>query len=377
MKIMIIVGTRPEIIRLSITIKKCKKYFDTVLVHTGQNWDSKLSDIFFEELDIPAPDYYLDCCKENLGENMGLIIHKSYDIMVKEKPDALLVLGDTNSCLSVIPAKRLKIPIFHMEGGNRCFDFRVPEEINRRITDHVSDINLCYTENSRRYLISEGMTKDNVFVVGSPMPEIMEYYKEQINNSNIMDALSVNNKIKIESEKYFLVSIHREENLDIGDNLKNIMDSINKISEQFNMPIIFSTHPRTKKKIEKLEISTDNKNIIWSNPFGYLDYVHLIKNCYCFISDSGTISEEVSWLNKPGVTIRSSIERPEAIETGNIILTGLDYNNIVESVKFAVENGKIPSSKPIDYTVTDTSNRVIKIIMSYYHSVNEKTWFKK
>lgn len=377
MKVMIIVGTRPEIIRLSVTIKKCKKYFETILVHTGQNWDSNLSDIFFKELDIPVPDYYLDCCKENLGENMGLIIHKSYDIMVKEKPDALLVLGDTNSCLSVISAKRLKIPIFHMEGGNRCFDFRVPEEINRKITDHVSDINICYTENSRKYLINEGFTKDNVFVVGSPMPEIMEYYKEQIDNSDIINIISVNHETKIERDKYLLVSIHREENLDIGDNLNNIMNSINKISLQLNMPIIFSTHPRTKKKMEKLGIDTSNKNIIWSSPFGYFDYVHLIKNCYCFISDSGTISEEVSWLNKPGITIRSSIERPEAIETGNIIMTGLNYDNIVNSVRFAVENNEYSSSKPIDYMVTDTSNRVIKIIMSYYHSINEKTWFKK
>ena len=378
MKVAIIVGTRPEIIRLSIIIKKCKKYFDTVLIHTGQNWDSKLSDIFFEELDIPKPDYYLDCSKENLGENMGLIIHKTYDVLLKEKPDALLVLGDTNSCLSVIPAKRLKIPIFHMEGGNRCFDFRVPEEINRRITDHISDINLCYTENSRKYLINEGMVRDNVFVVGSPMPEIMEYYGGKINNSNILETVSKNNGINIEPKKYLLVSIHREENLDIGNNLSNIMSSIVKTSDILNMPVIFSTHPRTKKKLDKLNIDIDSPNIIWSEPFGYLDYVNLIKNSYCFVSDSGTISEEVAHLNVPGVTIRSSIERPEAIENGNIIMTGLDYNNIVESIKFSVDSHKNNGKKsvPYDYTVMDTSDRVIKIILSYYHSINEKTWFK-
>lgn len=376
MKIAIIVGTRPEIIRLSIIIKKCKEHFNTILIHTGQNWDSKLSDIFFDELNIPKPDYYLDCNNGNLGENMGMIIHKTYDVLLKEKPDALLILGDTNSCLSVISAKRLKIPIFHMEGGNRCFDFRVPEEINRRITDHISDINLCYTENSRKYLINEGMTRDNVFVVGSPMPEIMKYYSNQIDNSNVVDLISKNYNIKIESKKYLLVSIHREENLDLGDNLKNIIHSITKVSEQLNMPIIFSTHPRTKKKLNNLDININNTNIIWSDPYGYTDYVHLIKNSYCFVSDSGTISEEVAWLGVPGVTIRSSIERPEAIENGNIIMTGLDYNNIIESIKFAVNSSNSSSSIPIDYTVTDTSNRVIKIMLSYYHVVNEKTWFK-
>lgn len=378
MKLAIIIGTRPEIIRLSVIIKKCHEVFELVLIHSGQNWDNKLNDIFFEELEIPKPKYYLDCNKGNLGEILGSIIHKTYDILSLEMPDALLVLGDTNSCLSVISAKRLKIPIFHMEAGNRCFDFRVPEEINRRIVDHTSDINLCYTENSRNYLIHEGLTKDNVFVTGSPMPEIMEYYKQKINQSDILLSLSIKYNMSIENSKYFLFSVHREENLDLDNNLTSIINSMTQIYDTYKLPIIFSTHPRTKKKIQNLNLSTEfNKNIIFCEPFGYVDYVKLIKNCYCFVSDSGTISEEVSWLKVPGVTLRNSIERPEAVENGNIIVTGLDTNNIITSINFAVKSSIDSTSIPKDYTITDTSNRVIKIILSYYHIVNNKTWFKK
>lgn len=376
MKLAIIIGTRPEIIRLSLIIKKCKNYFDLVLIHTGQNWDNNLNDIFFEELDIPKPDYFLDCNKGNLGENMGSIIHKTYDVLLKEKPDAVLVLGDTNSCLSVISAKRLKIPIFHMEAGNRCFDFRVPEEINRRIVDHTSDINLCYTENSRNYLISEGFTKDNVFVVGSPMPEIMEYYNNKINNSQIFKKLEDKYNYKFTEKGYFLFSIHREENLDLDNNLKNIINSVDQITKKYNLPIIFSTHPRTKKKLDNLNIKLNNDMVYFSDPFGYLDYIYLIKNCYCFVSDSGTISEEVSWLKIPGVTLRTSIERPEAVENGNIIVTGLEIENIINSINFAVNSIKHSVSIPHDYTVLDTSIRVIKIILSYYHMINKKVWFK-
>ncbi|ARF08709.1 UDP-N-acetylglucosamine 2-epimerase [Catovirus CTV1] len=368
MKIAIILGTRPEIIRLSLIIKKCKENFDLLLIHTGQNWDHNLNDIFFEQLEIPKPNYFLDCNKGNLGENMGSIIHKTYDVLLKEKPDALLVLGDTNSCLSVISAKRLKIPIFHMEAGNRCFDFRVPEEINRKIVDHTSDINLCYTVNSKNYLINEGFTKDNVFVVGSPMPEIMEYYKDKIDKSEILE------KLNIKQKKFFLFSIHREENLDLDNNLISIMNSINHICEIYNMPVIFSTHPRTKKKIDALNINLNNNKMIFSEPFGYFDYVQLIKNSYCFVSDSGTISEEVAWLETPGVTLRTSIERPEAVEAGNIIVSGLETDNIINSINFAVNS--VMSSIPNDYTVLDTSSRVIKIILSYHHIVNKKVWFK-
>ena len=377
MKLAIIVGTRPEIIRLSIIIKKCKNLFNLILIHTGQNWDNKLNDIFFEELEIPKPDYYLECNKTNLGENMGLIIHKSYDILLKENPDALLVLGDTNSCLSVISAKRLKIPIFHMEAGNRCFDFRVPEEINRRIIDHTSDINLCYTENSRNYLSYEGFTKDNVFVIGSPMPEIMEYYNDRIMKSNVLNIISTQYNVTVESKKYFLFSVHREENLDLENNLMSIINSIKRIIDIYKYPVIFSTHPRTRKKLDSLNIDKNSiENLIFSEPFGYFDYVNLIKNSYCFISDSGTISEEVSWLKVPGVTIRTSIERPEAVENGNIIVSGLNSENIINSINFAVSSLVDSKSVPHDYTIVDTSSRVIKIILSYYHIVNKKTWFK-
>ena len=355
-----------------------KKNFDLILIHTGQNWDPTLNDIFFDELEIPKPNYFLDCNKGNLGENMGSIIHKTYDVLLKEKPDALLILGDTNSCLSAISAKRLKIPIFHMEAGNRCFDFRVPEEINRRIVDHISDINLCYTENSRNYLINEGFTKDTVFVVGSPMTEIMEFYKKKINDSNIINVLSSKYNIIIKPKKYFLFSIHREENLDLDDNLLTIVNSMKKLIDLYKIPIIFSTHPRTKKKLDNFNININElTNIYFCEPFGYIDYVYLIQNSYCFVSDSGTISEESAYLKIPAVTIRNSIERPEAVENGNIIVSGLNIKNIIDSINYSVLCGEKTSSAPYDYEIFDVSNRVIKTILSYYHIIDKKTWYKK
>lgn len=377
MKLAVIVGTRPEILRLSLVIKKSKNIFDLVLIHTGQNWDYNLNDIFFDELDIPKPKYFLDCNKGSLGENMGGIIHKTYDVLSKEKPNALLILGDTNSCLSAISAKRLKIPIFHMEAGNRCFDFRVPEEINRRIVDHVSDINLCYTENSRNYLINEGFTKDNVFVTGSPMPEIMEYYKDNIDNSQILYKLSNTYNIDLKPNSYFLVSIHREENLDLDNNLMSIINSIKSLVDTHNIPVIFSTHPRTKNKLNELNIDLSKlNNVFFCQPFGYFDYVNLIKNSKCFISDSGTVSEEAAHLKVPAITVRNSIERPEAVENGNIIVSGLSSENILSSINFAIQSMEDSYSVPHDYTIMDVSNRAIKIIMSYYHIVDKKTWFK-
>jgi len=367
MKIAVIAGTRPEIIRLSIIIKKIKENFDLLLIHTGQNYDKNLNDLFFEQLKLPQPDYILNCSKGNLGENIGAIISDTYNVLDKEKPDALLVLGDTNSCLSVISAKRLKIPIFHMEAGNRCFDFRVPEEINRRIVDHTSDVNLCYTENSRKYLIHEGFTRDNVFVIGSPMKEIYNCYRNEIYNSDILD------KLNVKPSEYFLVSIHREENLDLDNNLILIIESLNHIIDTYHIPIIFSTHPRTKKKLINLKTEISPK-ILFCEPFGYFDYNKLIMNTKCFISDSGTVSEEAACLNIPAVTVRGSIERPEAVENGNIIVTGIDKNNIVNCINYAIKS--IQLSKPSEYEVNDVSDRVIKIILSWYHIINKNVWKK-
>lgn len=367
MKIAVVIGTRPEIIRLSLIIKKIKENFELLLIHTGQNYDKNLNDIFFEQMKIPLPNYVLSCSKGNLGENIGSIISETYNVLQKENPDAMLILGDTNSSLSVISAKRLKIPIFHMEAGNRCFDFRVPEEINRKIIDHTSDINLCYTENSRKYLIHEGFTRDSVFVTGSPMKEIFEYYKNDIQKSDIMERLG------LKTNNYFLVSIHREENLDLDNNLTSIITSMNHIVETYELPIIFSTHPRTKKKLDMIDIPIDPR-IIFCEPFGYFDYNKLILNTKCFISDSGTVSEEAVCAQVPAVTVRGSIERPEAVENGNIIVTGIDKENIINSINYAVKCKII--SKPYDYDVDDVSDRVIKIILSYYHIVNKNVWKK-
>lgn len=374
MKLAIIIGTRPEIIRLSIIIKKCKELYDLVLIHTGQNWDKELNDIFFDELEIPKPNYFLDCNSGSLGENMGNIISRTYNVLSLEQPDAMLVLGDTNSGLSVISAKRLKIPIFHMEAGNRCFDDRVPEEINRRIIDHTSDINICYTENSRRYLINEGIKKDSVFVVGSPIREVINYYKYKDKSENfsryIEDKFSAKMRL-ITRKKYILASIHREDNLDINDNFDLIMQSLIKIKDMYTMPIVFSTHPRATNKIKDKSFD-DIDNIYFCKPFGFKDYVELIENSYCYISDSGTACEEAAILNVPTITLRNSIERPEAIENGNIIMS--TPKNIIDSIKCVLSLKQ--NSICNDYLVDDTSNRVIKIIQSYYESVNKKTWFK-
>src|SRR5665647_3792262 len=284
LKLMTIVGTRPEIIRLSETIKACDKYFDQVLVHTGQNWDYTLNQIFFENLELREPNYYLKSVGENLGETIGNIISKSYEVLAKEKPDALLILGDTNSALSAIAAKRLKIPIFHMEAGNRCFDQNVPEEINRKIVDHIADINLPYTEHSRRYLLSEGFRKEHIFVTGSPMPEVLNKYLNKINESNVLHEL------KLEKDKYILVSAHREENIDNEDNFHSLMTAINNIAEKYQMPVIYSTHPRSLDRIQKRGFKL-HKLVQMLKPFGFFDYNHLQMNAFCVLSDSGTLSE--------------------------------------------------------------------------------------
>jgi UDP-N-acetylglucosamine 2-epimerase (non-hydrolysing) len=372
LKLMTILGTRPEIIRLSETIKACDKYFNHVLVHTGQNWDPTLNDIFFDELELRQPDYYLDSVGKNLGETIGNIIAKSYDVIVKEDPDAVLVLGDTNSALSVISAKRLKKPIFHMEAGNRCWDWNVSEMINRKIVDSISDINLPYTENSRRYLISEGVDGKTVFVTGSPMMEVLTKYKDKIDKSNVLEELGLKEK------QYILVSAHREENIDIEDNFMSLMTAINNVAEKYDMPVIYSTHPRSKKFIEKRNFVFD-KRVKSLKPFGFFDYNKLQKNAYCVLSDSGTLSEESAMLNFSAVLIRTSTERPEALDAGSIIIGGITTETIQQSIDMAVEMNKNNEIMGManDYNDINVSIKVVKLIQSYTDIVNRTVWNKR
>lgn len=368
-KVATILGTRPEIIRLAECIKKCDQYFDHVLIHTGQNYDYELNEIFFEDLELRKPNYFLNVAGEHLGETIGNVISKSYEILSKEKPDALLVLGDTNSVLSTIAAKRLKIPIFHMEAGNRCFDQNVPEEINRKISDHISDINLTYTENSRRYLLSEGFRKDHVFVTGSPLKEVLEKYSSKIETSDVVERLS------LEENKYIVVSAHREENIDLGNNFELLVESINAVAEKYQMPVIFSTHPRTKNRIK-------NNNIIFHHlvqnvaPLGFFDYVKLQNKSFIVLSDSGTISEESAMMGFPAVSIRTSTERPEAIDAGTIVLGGIAKDQMLNSIEIAKGLFDINIQLPFEYEVHNTSDRIIKVIQSYTSIVNKVIWDK-
>jgi len=372
MKIITVVGTRPEIIRLSVVIKACDKHFKHILVHTGQNWDYTLNEIFFKELEIRKPDYYLDAVGENLGATIGNIISKSYNLFREINPEALLILGDTNSALSAISAKRLKIPIFHMEAGNRCFDQNVPEELNRRIVDHISDINLPYTEHSRRYLLSEGIRKEYIFVTGSPMPEVLNNYRDKISESKVLDSL------KLEQGKYILVSAHREENIDIEENFIDLVDSLNSVAEEFKLPIIYSTHPRSWKKIEEKKIKF-NPLVRKLKPFGFIDYNKLQQNAFCVLSDSGTLSEESAILNFPAVLIRTSTERPEVLDKGSIIIGGIKSDEVVQAVYSAVEMLKAIDNTnilPMDYQDVNVSMKVVKIIQSYTKIINKNIWQK-
>jgi len=372
LKLATIVGTRPEIIRLSQVIKECDKYFDHILIHTGQNYDYELNQIFFKELDIKKPDHFLEAIGGDLGETMGLIISKTYKILRQEQPDALLVLGDTNSALCVIAAKRLKIPVFHMEAGNRCFDQNVPEEINRKLVDHISDINLPYTEHSRRYLIAEGFPPDRVFVTGSPVREVFYAYKEQIEKSDILSRLSLT------KNNYILVSAHREENLDIEDNFYKLTESLNRVAEKYQMPVVYSTHPRSQKKIDSLNIKFHDlvKNF---KPFGFVDYEKLQMSAFCVLSDSGTITEEASILNFPAVNIRNAHERPEGIDMGTIVMSGIESDNIIEAIEM-VTRQKLENTHSLklidDYKVDYVSLKVVRIILSYVGYVNRVVWKK-
>lgn len=372
LKLMTIAGTRPEIIRLSEIIKKCDQYFNHILVHTGQNWDYTLNQVFFEELELREPDYYLNAVGKHLGETMGNIIAKSYEVLLKEKPDALLILGDTNSTLCAISAKRLKIPIFHMEAGNRCFDQNVPEEINRKIVDHISDINLTYTEHSRRYLLSEGIRKEYIFVTGSPMTEVLNKNRDKIEQSKVLDELG------LKVEKYILVSAHREENIDNEENFMLLMTAINNIAANYQIPVIYSTHPRSMMFIKQrnFEFHSLVKNL---KPLGFMDYIKLQKNSFCVLSDSGTLSEESAMLGFAAILLRTSTERPEVLDKGTVIIGGIASNDIKQAIKLSrsmLENkeGTVLAS---DYIDTNVSVKVIKIIQSYTKIINKFVWQKK
>lgn len=371
LKLMTIVGTRPEIIKLSEIIKKSDYYFEHTLVHTGQNYDYELNEVFFENFGIREPDYYLNVVGDNLGQTIGNVIAKSYELMTEVKPDALLVLGDTNSCLSVISAKRLKIPIFHMEAGNRSFDENLPEEINRRIVDHTSDVNLCYTEHARNYLNWEGVPKERTYVVGSPMAEVLTLNENKINNSRVLE------KLDLKENKYILLSAHREENIDIEDNFIELMDAINSMAEKYDLPIIYSMHPRSKKYIEQREIEF-HPNVRSLQPFGFDDYNALQKNAFCVVSDSGTIAEEASYFKFPAVSVRTSTERPEALDKGNMVIGSITTEQVLQAVDMAVkmnEENDIGVDVPA-YVDSNVSIKVVKLIQSYTGIVNKMVWRK-
>lgn len=375
LKLMTIVGTRPEIIRLAAVIKKCDRYFDQILVHTGQNYDYTLNQIFFEDLGLRAPDFYLDAVGGDLGETIGNIIAKSYKLMAEQKPDALLILGDTNSCLSAISAKRLHIPIFHMEAGNRCFDECLPEETNRRIVDHIADVNLCYSEHARRYLNAEGTAKERTYVTGSPMAEVLRANLDKIEASDILSRLG------LKAHKYILLSAHREENIDTEKNFVSLFTSINKLAELYNMPILYSCHPRSKKFLQARQFQLDER-VRLHEPLGFHDYNHLQMNAYCVVSDSGTLPEESSFFTSigrpfPAVCIRTSTERPEALDKGCFVLAGISGDGVVQAVQTAVamnDNGDF--GIPVPTYTEDVSIKVVKIIQSYVGVVNKMVWRK-
>ena len=374
LKVMTIVGTRPEVIKLCRVIAELRKHTDHILVHTGQNHDYELNEIFFKQLNIEKPDHFLSIASDNPADAIAKVIAESYKVMLQEKPDAILLLGDTNSSLSVISAKRLQIPIFHMEAGNRCFDQRVPEEINRKIVDHTSDINLPYTEHARSYLLNEGIHPETIIKTGSPMREVIEFYKSGIDTSKILDELNISPR------KYFVVSAHRQENVDFQENLRNLLASLNKIAQKYDMPVIVSTHPRTRKRLEMLDGSFEiDERIKLLKPLGFFDYIHLQSNAFCVLSDSGTITEESSILNFPAVTTRTVHERPEGMDEASVIMCGLKSERLLQSIeivtaKFNEEKREL--DMVADYKPTNVSKKVTRIITSYVDFVNENTWHK-
>jgi UDP-N-acetylglucosamine 2-epimerase (non-hydrolysing) len=359
LKVMTIVGTRPEIIRLSRVMALLDRHVNHIIVHTGQNWDYELNEIFFRDLELRKPDYFLGVDVSSLGKVLGETLIRSEEVLLKEKPDAVLVLGDTNSCLSAVMAKRFKIPIYHMEAGNRAFDLNVPEEINRRIIDHIADFNLVYTEHARRHLLSEGLPHRRIYLTGSPMYEVLMHYHKKIEASSILADL------KLKKQGYFVVSTHREENVDNPKNLRSILGILNRLATEYKKPVIVSTHPRTRKRLAALRNVKMDKKISFLKPFGFCDYVHLQENALCTLSDSGTISEESAILSFPAISLRNSMERPEAQDAGTIILTGFDPEVVLESVKLVMEEHKRSkySQMPHEYSIPNTSWRVLKLIL--------------
>jgi len=365
-KVMTIVGTRPEIIKLSAVIPELDKYSEHILVHTGQNYDYELNEIFFEGMSIRKPDIFMNAAGENASETIANVIKESDNLFNEHKPDALLVYGDTNSCLSVISAKRNKIPVFHMEAGNRCFDQRVPEELNRKIVDHLSDINMTITEHARRYLVAEGIPAETVIKIGSSMKEVLDINKNSIESSDVLNRLNVNPK------EYFLLSTHREENVDSEKNFNDLIDSINAICEKYKYPIIFAVHPRTQKLLEKNNIQLHDL-VKTMKPLGFADYIKLQQNAFCVISDSGTITEESSLLGFPAITVRQAHERPEGMDEGTLIMTGLDKNTVLDSIEI-VTSQRMPIVK--DYDSDKVAQKVVRIILSYTDYINRTVWKK-
>lgn len=371
LKLMTIIGTRPEIIKMSAIIKKCDKYFDHILVHTGQNYDYQLNEIFFKDLGLREPDFYLGVVGENLGQTMGNVIAKSYELMVEQKPDAIIVLGDTNSCLCVISAKRLKIPVFHMEAGNRCKDENLPEEVIRRIVDVTSDVNLCYSEHARRYILDSGVKPEYTYVVGSPMAEVLKEVLPQIEASTVLQDLG------LETGKYILLSAHREENIDIESNFFSLMNAVNTMAETYDMPILYSCHPRSKKYIEQRGFKFDSR-VIQHQPLGFFDYNKLQQNAFCVVSDSGTVPEESAFFHFPAVSVRTSTERPEAMDKGVFTIGSITSNQVLQAVNMAVEmhkNGDDACDVPA-YVDENVSTKVVKLIQSYTGIVNNMIWKK-
>jgi UDP-N-acetylglucosamine 2-epimerase (non-hydrolysing) len=370
---MTIVGTRPEIIKMSRVIAELDQHTQHVLVHTGQNYDYELNQLFFEDLDIRKPDYFLEAVGENAAQTIARVIEKADAVMEKEQPNALLLYGDTNSCLAVIAAKRRKIPVFHMEAGNRCFDQRVPEELNRKVLDHLSDINLVLTEHARRYLIAEGIRPETVIKTGSHMREVLDYYMPKILASDVMTRMG------LESVRYFIVSAHREENVDTPDNLTDLLVTLNALAENYDVPVIVSTHPRTQKRLGALNLGNLDKRIQFLKPFGFCDYVKLQMNALCVVSDSGTITEEGSMLNLPAVTIRNSHERPEGMDVGTLIMTGLKKDRVMDAVRviIAQHDRKVRVMAPVeDYEAQAVSKKILRIVLSYIDYINQTVWRK-
>lgn len=373
LKVMTIVGTRPELIKMSRVIAELNEQVNHILVHSGQNYDYELNQVFFEELGIRKPDYFLDAVGDNAAQTIAQVIAKSDEVMEKEQPDAVLLYGDTNTCLAVMSAKRRKIPVFHMEAGNRCFDQRVPEELNRKVLDHLSDINMVLTEHARQYLLAEGIRPETIIKTGSHMEEVLDFYMPKVNESNVL------NEMNLEDGKYFIVSAHREENVDDKENLKDLHETFNALIEKYNMPVIVSTHPRTQKRLDDLGLKSDNDLLRYMKPFGLMDYLKLQMSSYCVVSDSGTITEEASLLNLPAITIRNAHERPEGMDQGTLIMSGLKKERVLEAVKVVTsQHSKENRNFPIipDYKGGAVSKQIVRIVLSYVDYVNRTVWHK-